>query len=939
MHTPLLVRSLASLSLVAAAGLDAAAQQKRVYIAPDDHTDYFWTADEDAYRQAFLDMIDFYLDQADATQGNPPDYQSRWHCDGSHWMWEYERHNPADFPRLISRIRSGHVSVALNPLVANNGGSHAEAVLRGMYYPGRIERRENLRFRLAIFMENQTFPCGLPSLWAGSGATYSWKGVCGCVTAVPGLSSRDHEIYRATGPDGSGVLMRWHSLFGSNESIGGYAEARFPFEAVDFITVNAPFNGFLARYPFNVVGAFGKGWDDFQTFTTEFVTTAQAATNPSRRVIVSNITDFFDDFVSTHGPGGQATLTQSFGNEWDADAAAFAEVSARMKRATELLRPAESLALLASLHDPAFMDPREQDRDRAFQNMGLFYEHNMGMQSPPTGAAGIAARAAWQRRLADEAHDYVTGLLADAAGRLGALIPAAAPHQRFFAFNPLSWERADFADLPWTSTQPVHVVDLSTGLEIPFQIVDPTPLPGETARRLRVWATGVPAMGYKVFEIRPGPGAATFPPLVTVVAGSPPAPSLTIQSPRYRLTLQGRGAITSLIDRAQNDREFAATVAGRAINDLGPASGSVTVESAGPVSLTLLATAPSPLAHTTRVTLFREGERIAIHNQITQNFDATSEWGYSFALASPRLVHEELGAVLDARLTTQGGHYAPRNARYDLLTFNHFADLAEPGPSAPGITLSNWDCMFLRRGNSGTISLDVSTPRLSVLAGGRVNGSAVGMVNQIGDSLFTQRFAARSHAAQDQAGAMRFALEHQNPLVTGLVTGSSPDLPATSFSLLTSSNPDVIVWALKPSDDGFAASDSLGGAVTLRAWNISNAPAQATFQIAPRGVASAAVASHIETLDPTLGPAPALTLSGMTAAFGPQQMRTFRIRLACPGDADGSGSVTFADVTAVLASFGSTYLPATGPGDADRNGVVNFADITAALAGFNTACP
>jgi alpha-mannosidase len=30
----------------------AVAQQKRIYIAPDDHTDYMWTGDEEAYRQA-----------------------------------------------------------------------------------------------------------------------------------------------------------------------------------------------------------------------------------------------------------------------------------------------------------------------------------------------------------------------------------------------------------------------------------------------------------------------------------------------------------------------------------------------------------------------------------------------------------------------------------------------------------------------------------------------------------------------------------------------------------------------------------------------------------------------------------------------------------------------------------------------------------------------
>ena len=37
------------------------AQTKRVYIAPDDHTDYMWTGDEEAYRSAFVEMIDYYM--------------------------------------------------------------------------------------------------------------------------------------------------------------------------------------------------------------------------------------------------------------------------------------------------------------------------------------------------------------------------------------------------------------------------------------------------------------------------------------------------------------------------------------------------------------------------------------------------------------------------------------------------------------------------------------------------------------------------------------------------------------------------------------------------------------------------------------------------------------------------------------------------------------
>lgn len=59
---------------------------------------------------------------------------------------------------------------------------------------------------------------------------------------------------------------------------------------------------------------------------------------------------------------------------------------------------------------------------------------------------------------------------------------------------------------------------------------------------------------------------------------------------------------------------------------------------------------------------------------------------------------------------------------------------------------------------------------------------------------------------------------------------------------------------------------------------------------------------------------------------------------ACPGDADGNGTVEFADITSVLGNWGTDYSPGTGPGDADGNGLVNFTDITTVLSNWGSAC-
>jgi alpha-mannosidase len=133
------MKVLATCLILGAALVFASAQTKRIYIANEDHTYYRWTADDTTYRAGFPEQLDYYLDLADSTADSPPAFQSRWNCDGSLWLWECERNRPAaDFDRLIARIKSGHISAPLTVLVSCCGGAPAEAVLRGMYYSGRV---------------------------------------------------------------------------------------------------------------------------------------------------------------------------------------------------------------------------------------------------------------------------------------------------------------------------------------------------------------------------------------------------------------------------------------------------------------------------------------------------------------------------------------------------------------------------------------------------------------------------------------------------------------------------------------------------------------------------------------------------------------------------------------------------------------------------------
>ena len=681
-------------------------------------------------------------------------------------------------------------------------------------------------------------------------------------------------MYWWQGPDGSRLLMKWYSFLQASQSgIGGYAEANSTSSVIEFVSSNTKFT---SVNPYAVIGVFGYGGDNTQSLNTAYPATAQAKTNASRQVIVSNTIDFFEDFKATYG-AVLPTETQSHGNEWDLLSASMAEVSARVKRAVEKLRGAEALATLVTLRAPGFMRGRDTARDQAWRDLGLYWEHNWTAD----GSITRAARGAWERRLAGEIEAYVNTLQDDAATSLGALIYRGdVPNPRFYVFNPLGWPRTDVADLPFTTSAAVHVVDRATSQEAPAQWVT---LNGQPT--LRVLARGVPAVGYKVYEIVPG-APAPLPDAATLNGN-------LFENDSYRLTVTGGGTITSLVDKRRGGREFARTVSGRTLNDLGSSAGTLQVESAGPVAVTLFATGTAPLRHTARITLLREIDRIDIANTIDQNFSAVTSWGFGFNLDRPDLWHEEVGALAHALLTTAGGQYAATNARYDWLTLNHFADLSDPAAGV-GVTLANADCEFMKYGQSTVKTLDTATPQLSPLAGGQVDGSALGIPNQGGDSSFLQRFALRTHDAFAPAAAMRFALEHQNPLLAAPIRGGDA-YPDTTFSLLALSDPGVLLWALKPAEDGTLD----GSGFVARAWNFSTSPTTCTMSAPPKSIESAMRLSHVET---PLQPAP-VAAGVLTTTMSAQQLQTFAVTLgALPALFPRALAITRADATPTSAT-------------------------------------
>jgi alpha-mannosidase len=597
-----------------------------------------------------------------------------------------------------------------------------------------------------------------------------------------------------------------------------------------------------ARHPYLIAGAFGKGWDNIHNYSYDLVWGLGRRTLPGTRLHLSNQVDFFRHFESLYGDS-IPEVRVSHGNEWDLNPASLAEVSAQLRRSMEKLRTAEAMAALVTSGGDSLLRGLDRMKRDFLYGIGVYNLHGWTADGP----VDRRAFAAYMRRQQRNVSDYVDALHLLAAEKLGEKIDPGPLDRVHFVFNSLSWERDGMVDVR-TDGDFNAAQDLESGEILRGAVVEK-----DGATHLRIRVERVPPVGYRLIRLvrREGKGAPGPPDPFRFSRGR-------LETPHYRVRLSRSGAILSLADRA-GGKEWAEGP----LNDLGAArfenGEPVRVLERGAECITLLCRSDDPVRHECAVTFHARDPRVDFRNRILGNFSGPLHWTFAFNVDRPDVRHEEVGAVLLAKTESAGGHYADRMARTDYLTLNHFANA---GNDRENVTLSNADCLFFRLGDSRPDFLDAGSSVLHVLAGGQVNEN-LGVFRQDGDTLFHQSFSLLPRSGPFDAGsAMRFSLEHQNPLFAGAATpGGEWAGPAHSF--VRNDNPDVLLWALKPGEEG---------GLTMRWWNLESKPAASTVRL-DRPIGRAVSASHVETdiaEIPCAGGAVPLD-------FAPQQIRTVRV--------------------------------------------------------------
>jgi hypothetical protein len=352
------------------------------------------------------------------------------------------------------------------------------------------------------------------------------------------------------GPDGGRVLMWYsraylqaHTLFGSPWRMESIRDALPVFlqaytrpdytgdTAIIFGTQleNTP----LAKQQSEIVGIFDR---QYSWPKLEFATVHSAMQK-----------------IESEWKGQIPVIRGDFGPYWEDGYGSDAAHTAVHRENQHRITTAEIIGSAVSSVDP-LVTPDESMLKDAWANELLYDEHTwtyVGATTQPQNHQSedqIALKGARVTRARNDIDESIQRGWAQLEGLVK-------PRENSVAvFNSLNWSRTGFVetDLPDGST----LVDGSSGKEVPLEVLwrgTGIPLPGFGPANIRVrfLASDVPAVGYKVFSVKPQNGKA--------VSDDRAAGANMVENSFYRVTLDASsGSIASIFDK-QLGRELVDT--------------------------------------------------------------------------------------------------------------------------------------------------------------------------------------------------------------------------------------------------------------------------------------------------------------------------------------------------------------------------------------------
>jgi alpha-mannosidase len=476
-----------------------AAKKWTIDLIPHEHLDVGFTD----YPAKVAELHSQSIDQAMGLITQTPDF--RWMLDGSWVADQYlNGRSPEARQQFLEHVRDG--SIVIPPEFANQhtGNASWEGLARSLYGQHRLA----LEYKLpaadaAQIVDVPAYTWSYASILHDAGIKYfvaasnSWR----APVMLLGRWNEKSPFYWE-GSDGGRVLMWYsraylqaHTLFGGpwriesiRDSLPVFLQAytRPDYTASTVIVFGTQLeNTPLAKEQSEIVASFSHeyAWPKF-----EFSTVHSAMQK-----------------IEREWKGSFPVFRGDFGPYWEDGYGSDAAHTAIHRENQHRIATAEIMGAAVSSIDPR-VRPDKDMLDDAWRNELTYDEHTWTYVSATTQPENqqsedqIALKGARVARARDDISESIQREWA----QLEALVKA--KDNSIAVFNSLNWARSGIVetDLPEGTT----LVDPSTGAEIPVEILwkgKGISLPGFGPGNVRVrfTATGVPAVGYKLYTIKP----------------------------------------------------------------------------------------------------------------------------------------------------------------------------------------------------------------------------------------------------------------------------------------------------------------------------------------------------------------------------------------------------------------------------------------------------
>ncbi|MCU6708059.1 glycosyl hydrolase-related protein [Paenibacillus sp. J5C_2022] len=518
----------------------------KVYVAHDMHTDIGYTDYQETLRlNTFPGFLDTALNLADDTSAWGDDDKFRYPVEASYMLYDSAlKARDADWiERLKTHAANGRITYPYSYANFATEGMGTEQMARQMYYSAR-HLKDTLGTdpkKVYVHTDDTGFSWANVDALVQAGAKYvSLRFNDSYWNYFEGHNPYYPRIFYLNGMvSGNKVLVHDGPKYDTDDFKFRNANSNETFEAISSKMVNRqeadyPYDALLLQLTNN------RDNDPIEPNVKDNVKAMNERVDSMGRPYVypqfrnSDIEDFFtyvESNYDSHIPAFQGTME----NLWNFGSAQQSEMIALSKENHEKVPAAEFYSTIANIASSNARYPYEE-LSRAYNDMMLTDEHTWAAMTYYPDDIQIK----WKRNKAIEASRIADQTLGNAFAAINSQIPTSG--KTIVVYNNLSWVRSDIVkvkqvDLP----EYFDIKDKLTGQTIKYQ---KTP-DGDVVFQ----ASDVPQYGYKTFEVVTRVDDPVFSSSVTATAN-------TIENSYFKVTFDETGAIVSILDKQNGNREM-----------------------------------------------------------------------------------------------------------------------------------------------------------------------------------------------------------------------------------------------------------------------------------------------------------------------------------------------------------------------------------------------